>query len=43
VPCCCCRRYIDFPWKDWGNPEEGGAGKASKLLGGDADVGRLKL
>jgi hypothetical protein len=26
------RRYIDFPWKDWGNPEEGGAGKPSLLL-----------
>jgi hypothetical protein len=32
APARLCRRYIDFPWKSWADPEEGGAGKASKLL-----------
>jgi hypothetical protein len=27
----CGKRYIDYAWKDWGNPEEGGAGKPSLL------------
>lgn len=28
----CGKRYIDYAWKDWGNPEEGGAAKASVVL-----------
>lgn len=30
----CNKRFIDYPWKVWGNPEEGGAAKPSKVLAG---------
>lgn len=28
----CGKRYIDFSWKDWGNPEEGGVAKPSLVM-----------
>lgn len=27
------RRYIDFAWKEWANPEEGGVAKPSLVMG----------
>jgi diketogulonate reductase-like aldo/keto reductase len=28
----CGKRFIDYPWKNWGDVEEGGAPKPSRVL-----------
>jgi hypothetical protein len=28
----CGKRFIDFPWKNWGDVEDGGVAKPSRIL-----------